>query len=216
MTGDDMRAELRTLVDDDNIAEAQELRWINQAYDRINAMRIWNYLRKEDSSKTVVSGTVSYALPSDFLYPSEDHFFLLDASLNVTHTIKFVPMKSRLRYKNTSGFAYVDLANSNLIFTADDSSFNGRKIYLPYQYQPTQLIASTSPVFNRAFHMGPVYFSARHFWYNDQQEKDRSFIREMDTEFDRVLSEMIQWDNHLDFAFDSSYHPLDNWAPGVD
>lgn len=217
MTGDELRTELRTLIDDDNIESAQELRWINQSYNRINTMKIWNFLRKEDSSKTIATGTTSYAVPSDFLYPSDDKFYLLDSSGNVVHRIKWVGQQNYRRFNDQKGYAYLDLVNSNIVFTASDvSDYSGLTLHLPYQYQPTELTASTEPVFNKAFHMILAYHAAKHFWYNDQQEKDRSFHREMEAEYQNILADMERWDNHLEFATNSSFQPLDNWAPGVD
>lgn len=218
MTGEEQITEFETLVDDDTTDQSQVLRWINQSYDRINIARIWNYLRKQDTSNVIVGGTVTYSLPADFLFPSKEFVYLLDSNGEVSHKLKIVSFQDNLEFVNRSGYVYFDLVNSNLVFTArstDLGSYIGKTLYIPYQYRPDQLTTSTSPVFERAFHILPVYHAAKTFWYADQQEKERSFHREMDAEFARLMKEFRMWDQRMDFATKPSAQPLDNWS-GID
>lgn len=218
MIGSELITEFETLADDANTDQTQVLRWINQSYDRINSMRVWNFLRKEDSSKTVIASTVSYAVPTDFMFATGDYVYLLNSSNQIAFKLKIVAFQDRLKYINQLGYVYFDIVSSTLVFTApaaDLGEYVGKTIQYPYQYQPAQLTTATGPVFNRAYHEVLVYHAAKHFWYAEQDERDRSYHREMHSEYATLLKELKQWDNRLNYSTDPSYIPEKSWIPEV-
>lgn len=217
MTAEELRDDLHFLVDDENLSSTQELSLINQAYDRIASMRPWNFLLSEDTTDTIVSGTVSYALPTDFLYGHEDGVVIYKTSTGeVMSRMKIVPYKDRMRYKNTGGYVTVDIKNNTLVFLAssDVASFAGYVIHLTYYAQPEVLEAADSPVFNRAFHRLLALEAARFFWYNDQQTAG-NFDRKMQAEYSMLMTEMINWDDTLGGSLGFSQQPVSSWIPEV-
>ena len=216
MTGEELRVEMQALVADATIGAGQELRWINHAYDFLVATEPWNFARKEDESQVIATNTLAYSLPTDFLFPSDSKFFIIDAQGNVRSTVRLVPMKKRRQYNNSSSHAYIDVRTSELKFTAEDmQEYNGMTISFPYQHQPDQLTESTSPIFNRAFHKLLAFEAAKLFWYNEQQEKSRSFNREMQAEYNFMRRGMKRWDNLLDSQLNNDVQPDSSWAPQI-
>lgn len=217
MTADDLRDELHFLVDDENLSETQELSLINQAYDRITAMRPWNFMLTEDTSKTITSGTTSYALQSTFLYGYDDAVLAYDSSAGeVKARFKVVQFKDRMRYNNVSGYVYFDIKNNTINFcsTSDTATYAGYTLFMTYYAQPAQLTASDSPVFNRAFHRLLALEAARYFWYNDQQV-DGAFDGKMAREYDDLLTGLILWDDNLATSIGDSLMPPTSWIPEV-
>jgi hypothetical protein len=190
------------------------------AYDRVNAMRSWNFLRKEDETHTIATGTTTYALPSDFLYlTDEDAIKLINSEGGYTQ-LKIVPFRERREWRGNKNVVYIDVANSNIIFPVDSlADFSGLTMNITYQYQPTQLTTSTSPVFQRAYHLILAYYAAKHFWYNDQVEKERAWTREMEAEYQMLVKEMNFWDDNLEHALAPTWRPkawanLEDGGPG--
>jgi len=215
MTGQNIIDKFYDLVDDDGTTADRSLELLNTAYDALMTERLWNFLRKEDSSIVLTGSTLSYNLPADFMYPVK--VFRFNASNDAFTPMGIVPFNERMRVHKRSGIVYFDLAQAKLMLSATPSNQNisGEMAFLLYQYQPAQLTVATSPVFNRAFHSVVAYEMAKIFWYMDQQEKDRSFNREMQAEYDELKKKMIQWDSHLEFGINPTIHSIDDsWVPG--
>lgn len=210
MTGQEIIDEFFETVDDDTMDATRALHLANVAYDRVNTKRLWHYLDSTDSSKTIAAGTRSYALPSDFLYTRTVKLY--SSSTKFGPALKPVPFRERYRYEGVQGHYYIDLKNSNLVLTYDPPTADvGKTIYHDYAYQPALLATNTSPVFNRAFHPLIVYEMGRMFWYGEQDEKDRSWNKEMKDEYDLMLSEMVAWDSRLDAGMEPDLMPQDQW-----
>ncbi len=213
MNGEEIGEKFEWLVDDDNTEAARVLELANTAYDVLMTERRWNFLRKEDSSHTLIAGTVNYATPSDFMYPIAVYRY--NAS-----TLSFTPMKiirfdDRMKNHKATDVLYFDPANSRLTLTETPAiqGITGQVLYIVYQYQPEQLLTSTSPVFNRAFHSLIAYEMAKMFAFNDQQEKERSFNKEFQKEYDSLKAAMIAWDAHFEFGISPDFMPDENWLP---
>jgi len=216
MTGDEIISQFEWLVDDETIDEDQELVLLNLAYDRLNTMRVWNYLATSEESQTIAAGTTAYSEPSDMLYPTAVKYY--DSSGDGYYRLNLVPYSQKARHWNVSTYVYYDAKNSNFVFTKDPSGaeYAGKTLVIEYQYQPTQLTTATSPVFNRAFHPLLAYEMARHYFYNDQGEKSRAWNKELDSEYNRMLSEMIRWDDMIDTTLEPTAEPDYNWTGGLE
>ena len=209
MTGTEIRETVfQFLVDDTNIDETQELALLNIAYDRVNAMRDWLFLRKSQSSQTI-SSTTTYAQPSDFMYLIKAQ--TVDSASSVNN-MRIVPFDLRLEFNTSERTAYMDILNTNLVFTTAPVADVGSTLYWTYQYQPAQLTNSTSPVFPRQFHALLGYEMARMYFYNDQAEKDRSWNKEMAAEYNLMLKQMKDWDIQLSLKLEGEWLP-DQWLP---
>jgi len=211
MTGQEIRETVfQFLVDDTNVDETQELVLLNVAYDRVNAMKDWLFLRKSQSSQTIAS-TTSYSLPTDFMYLIKAETLTSDNSLN---EVSVIPFEDRLKYIQSERYAYVDILNDNLEFTTAPVADVGSTLYWTYQYQPAQLINTTSPVFPRQFHALVGYEMARMYFYFDQPEKDRAWNKEMAAEHALMMKQMKDWDTQLKLKTEGEWQP-DAWLPSV-
>ena len=214
MTAQEIINKFYDLVDDDNTDSDRALELLNTACDTLQASRMWNFLRKEDSSKTFTGSTLSYALPSDFLYPIKA--FRYNTANEAFNPMGIVPFGDRMRYHKRSGTLYVDIANEAVLLTQTPTAqgISGEKLYLVYQYQPAQLALDDEPVFNRAFHSILAYEMAKIFWYMDQQEKERSFNREMQAEYNSLTKAMEAWDARIEYGLAPTFHSIaDSWVP---
>jgi|14_taG_2_1085336.scaffolds.fasta_scaffold02038_4 hypothetical protein len=214
MTGAEIITQFQFLVDDDNTSEAQALILLNIAYKRLLASREWNFLNKGISSDTVASGTSAYALPSDFLSPMK---ITLQNSANLSdyYEMSPVPWRRRLEYASSDNYFYIDPVNSNYVFTkSPPASRVGWAVFFDYLYEPSDIASGTSPIFNSAFHPIIAYEMARHFWYNEQDEKSRMFNNEMNAEYVLMLNQMQQWDERIGNSMEPSLESISPW-PGA-
>jgi len=214
MTAQEIINKFFDLVDDDNTDSDRALELLNTSYDALLTARLWNFLRKEDSSGTFSGSTLAYNNPDDFMYPIK--VFRYNTSNDAFNEMKIAPMNDRMNYHKRSGVVYYDMAQGKLMLTQtpDAQGISGEKIFQLYQYQPDQLTTDDEPVFNRAFHSILAYEMAKIFWYMDQQEKDRSFNREMQAEYDYLRKAMESWDARIEFGVNPSIHAAnDSWVP---
>ena len=208
MTLQEIREHFQWLVDDDTLDEDREVTLANVAYDALNAERSWRYLDSSDTSDTVLSSTLSYAVPADFLQSVK--VVLFDGSKTYV-TFSPVPYRERLNFKDAGRFYYVDQKNSNLVFLSEDtlSAYVGWTIIHEYQYQPEQLAdGADEPVFNRAFHPILAYQMAKHYFFNDQGEKSRAWNAEFQAELTSLRAKIIAWDSAMDFSTNPSLNSV--------
>lgn len=208
MTVQEIREHFQWLVDDDTLEEDRELALMNVAYDEINVERRWVFLLSEDTSATVASGDVTYDLPDDFLFT--DKITLYDGN-RTYQEFKPVAYRKRLEFKNVSGYYYIDVKNSSVVFLcADDmATYAGWTIIHDYGYQPAQFAENDDePVFNRAFHPIIAYQMAKQYFYNDQGEKNRAWNNEFDVEVRSLKLKMIAWDSQLDYGSNDTLNPV--------
>lgn len=210
MNGQAIIDEFYAIIDDTTTVDStRALLLANTAYDRVCAKRLWHFLDSEDTSKTI-SATRSYALPADFLYTRTIRLY--SASSKFDAPLKPVPFRHRHKFEGMKGYYYVDLKNTNVVLTwTPEGADIGKTMYHDYAYQPAQISTSTSPVFNRAFHMLLAYEMARMFWYSEQDEKDRSWNTELNNEYLIMYNDMLTWDVHLDHGMEPDSQPPESW-----
>lgn len=198
MNGQDIIDHFYWLVDDDTLDSTRAVVLLNQAYDRLMMKRAWVFLYKTDTAQTASSSTTSYDAPTDQLFPIAVRFY--HANHGYSDDFKPIPYKKRRQYHNVSGYYYYDFRQAKIVFTAAPTSYSGWTIEQDYAYQPAQLATNTSPVFNRAFHPLIAFEMARFYWFNDQDEKDRTWDKELGGEYKEMFFDMLQWNNRLDSA----------------
>lgn len=211
MTAQDIINRFQFLVDDSTISEETELELVNEAADVLYGSRFWGFLAKEDSSNTIVSGTTEYSAPSDLLTPGAD-VWAYDTGTDVYHPLHLTRFKKRYDNRNQDTL-YYDRRQGNYVFTKDPDKHSGRTLIITYNYLPTQMALTDSPVFIRTYHKVLAFEMARLYWYNEQDEKNRSWTQEMDTEYQRLLSGLTMWDEQFETTLDGSFMPRDNWLP---
>lgn len=203
------------LVDDDNVDDDDVLRLLNIGDQKVHSLRDWEYLGKEDRSESLVAGTTEYDLPSDFMFiklsGDKTGVERYNAASNSYTDVKIVPFSQRNSYNNQADCAYLDTRQDKLVFTKDPTDQVGDLIVFTYQYQPPEFISgnedSESPVYPRQWHPLTAYEAAKFYYYNDQPEKDRSWNRELQKEYDTLLEQMVRWDIQLKLADDGEWTP---------
>lgn len=210
MTGAEIITYYRELTDDQERGDTILTTFMNASYDRLNMMRDWHYLHKTDNSThTIVAATTSYAHPSDMLYFTKLKLYSASTGYESLLPVSF---RHRRKYDKVSGYFYDDAENGAFVLTwSPTSSDAGKTLEIDYQYQPALLTTSTSPVFNRTFHPIVAYDMAKHYWYNEQDEKARSWTGEMAAEYNQLMSEMKAWDARRNADADPSAQPADEW-----
>lgn len=152
MTASEIISKFELLVDDTTeLATSEELDLLNKIYKKIFINRPWEF------SKKTISGTITngyITLPSDFAYLFPNYQYTdnsyssqQNSSPTVIFTgnnnpVKVVNYSDRRQYNNQSGYAYIDLANSKIVFTAtpSDTTYD-----FDYVFIPSNLGLSDSP-----------------------------------------------------------------------
>lgn len=114
---------------------------LNIAKNKLEQKRLWQYLKKLNSSNTASSSAIT--LPADF---SEEYKILVG-----TDTEYFpVPFEEQHIHRNSSNRFYLDIANSNLYLLG--ASIPSKTVYIYYKRFTDDITSSTSPAFPARFH----------------------------------------------------------------
>ena len=152
MTG----AQLKTFAEelmDNNVDLSSEHFYIllNIAKAKLEEKRLWQYLKKSDSSQTAGSGnnyTSAKTLPSDF---SEDYKLMVGLDTEYFP----VPFEEQYVYRNVSNRYYIDIANNSYYILGNSK---GGTIYLFYKMFTSDISSSSSPSFPSRFHPLLAYY----------------------------------------------------------
>lgn len=208
MTSAELIAKFELYVDDGTeLSTAEELSLLNKIYHKVCDDRPWEFLKKTATGTT--STTVPYiALPSDFGYIAENYSYTDDSvstQINSAPKVIFVGtsyspyyiinFSDRRQYLNKKGYAYVDIVNSRLVFTAQPTT--AEAIEYDYIHIPTDLIISTSPIFPARFH-DVIYHGMATDDYSIQQfDKSRSYADENTIKYNDYMKSMAYWNSQL-------------------
>lgn len=196
----------RLLVDDTTeLSSTEELALANRIYKKICRTKVWEFLRTEKSG--TLSGSVPYvALPTDFLFLTENNQ-LSEDTVGASSTengkvilvgtsrrpFKVINFSDRYRYEDKDGYAYVDLANSRLVFTKQPSA---EAYVYDYIKDPADLTVSTSPLFPVA-HEVISYGMAIDGFLMQLYPKNESYAPENQVKYTEALSELEFYNANL-------------------
>jgi hypothetical protein len=202
MTTSEIIAKFELFVDDSTeLSASEELDLLNQVYRKIFINRPWEF------SKKSVSGSISgleVTLPTDFayLYPNYQHTdntvsSQQNSSPTVIFTgsahnpIKVVNYSDRRQYLNSSGYAYIDIRNGNLVFTAQP---NDTTYEFDYVFVPTSLVSGEElPIpmaFNDLMSKAIFYGMCVEDMTIQLFDKARSYAKENQDKMDSYLRDM--------------------------
>jgi hypothetical protein len=203
MTGQELIALFEQQVDDlTELSASSELVLLNKVYNNVWNDRPWEFAKKGFSGS--ING-VSIALPSDFAYIIENAGYtdVSQNNVNGNQAGKIVWVGSayyilvnwsdRKQYENKSGYCWVDIANSLLVFT---TSVSGTITY-DYIYFPADLTTATSPVFPEAFHHILYHLMATEDYVIQQSDKAKSYAGENKAQAENWLSKLRYWNANL-------------------
>ena len=107
---------------------------------------------------------------------------------------KIVNFSDRRKYLGNLGYAYLDLANSKIVFT-------GTPTLTAYSFDyisvPTALVAGTSPVIPTRFQDIIPYGMAAENDIMHQSPKAESYMRENQARYDQYLIDLAYWNAQL-------------------
>jgi len=204
-------------VDDSSqLSDDEALELANDVYNDVANDREWEWLKASATGTT--STTVDYiALPSDFknIVPNYNRYGINFGSAGVpvgysgdngseygstavvfvwsTYTPYLViPASQRMNHRDTSGFCYIDVPNKRLVFTKQPTS--AEAIQYDYIKIPTDITASTSPIFDARFHKILAFGMAVQFNLLEQTDKALSYYKENSIQYEKTLGQMQMQD----------------------
>ncbi len=196
MTGDEIIEKYNLQVDDaSELSSDEELALANDVYDDVCDDRDWEWLKESFTGTTSIS--VPYiALPDDFKYiaPNKDNRSVVFVGDEFSE-YEVVSYSDRRNYRNMSGFCYIDVPNSRLVFTLQPTEAKS----VEYDYIKIQepLEDDTSPLFRSGFHVIIAYGMAAKFNNLEQTDKAVSYQRENTGLYNGVLSKMQMEDSKV-------------------
>lgn len=193
------------------LSSAEELYILNRVYNKVMTSRPW------EISKTSSSGTMSgsgvdsmyITLPSDFAYFSPNAnvtnntyeyqgnaapvvIFIGSGSSRTAYQV--VNYSDRVQYLGKTGYAYLDLANSKIMFTGTPISSTYLFDYIKY---PVALTLGTSPVIPSAYHDIFVYGMACEDSVLQLSPKATSYLPENTVKYESMMLDVAYWNSQL-------------------
>lgn len=200
MTKAQLIAKFNLYTDDSTeLSDSETSDLFDKVYRDICVFKPWEFTKSAHTA--TVSGTTT-SLPSDFLsltknanytdnrnYASDPVVFVG----SVYTPYKVVNWSDRRQYNGATGYAYLDIPNSNLVFTASISD----TVEFDYQRQMPALASSESPAFPEEFHMIIPHAMAVDEMMIELFEKARSYADENEAKYNYYLGQMSVWNARL-------------------
>lgn len=201
MTKQEIITKFELYLDDMTELSSQEQSDLfDKIYNRVNTDRPWEGTKKEYSG--TASG-VTLSLPSDFLYLTENNNYTDSSELAGRPVIfvgsdyspyQVVSWSDRRQYRNRSNVAWIDWANSNLVFASDPGS---KAVEYDYHGQKAALADDESPWFPVEFHDVIYHGMCVDDFIIQQSEKARSYQDEHEKQYKEYIRNMALWNSRL-------------------
>ena len=191
------------LDDASELSSAEFSDLFDKMYNTINVSRLWEGTKKEGSATT--STSLPYvSLASDFLslvananYTDSSYSASRPVVLRGTNFKPYsvVSWSDRRQYRNQDGIAYVDFANSQIVFAKQPSVAEA----VEYDYQASMpiLALAESPWFPREFHDAIYHLMVSDDFMIQNSDKAKSYARENQAEAARIIQQMVMWNARL-------------------
>jgi hypothetical protein len=99
------------------------------------------------------------------------------------------------QYRNNDGIAYVDFANSRIVFTKQPSAVE--TVEYDYQASMPALELTESPWFPREFHDAIYHLMVSDDFMIQNSDKAKSYARDNQAEAARIIQQMVMWNARL-------------------
>lgn len=164
MTGTELKELSENILDGITIDDDFYYQLLNIAKTKLEEQRLWQYLKKVDSSNTASSALVT--LPTDF---AEEY------RVTVGTNFEYLPVsfEDQNVEARSSGAYYIDWANLQLKLLG--SNIPSQTLYIFYKRFTPAIEAGTSPVFPARFHAILAYYVAA--YYQGAIDSDDIFAR---------------------------------------
>ncbi len=187
MTGTELKTLTENILDGLTLDEDFYYQLLNIAKTKLEEQRLWQYLKKLNSSSTASSTPVT--LPSDF---AEEYKIMVGSNFEYTP----VPFEEQQNFINSSGRFYIDW--SALTLNLLGSSIPSQTLYIFYKRFTPDITSVTEPVFPERFHPILAYYVAA--YYQVGVDSDDIFARMAPENRSAALElerAMKQWDNSI-------------------
>lgn len=175
----------------------------DKIYRQINSDRPWEGTKTEGTG--TASTSVPYiSLPANFLYLTANNNFT-DSSEQAGRPVVFVgttyepyeviSWSDRRQYRDQTGYAYIDFANSRLYFTKQPASANA--VEFDYHAQQTALTTNDEPWFPEEFHDLIYHLMCVDDYIIQQSDKAKSYKSENEKMAKDYMERMVYWNSQL-------------------
>lgn len=204
MTKLEIITKAKLYLDDTSELSTQEFSDLfDKMYAKVTRMMPWEGTKKEGTGTT--STSVPYiALASDFLYLTANNNYTSaseEAGLPVVYVgttytpHKVVSWSDRRKYRNQSGYCYVDFANLRLYFTKQPTA--AEAVEYDYHAQQTALTDGDSPWFPSEFHDALYHYMVADDFVIQQSDKAKSYSKENWSNAEDIMSDMQYYNSQL-------------------
>jgi hypothetical protein len=192
MTGDQILQKFSSMIDD-NLDEDFLLQLANDAKDEVEAVRVWEKLKRE-LAVTVTAGlsftTPLASLPTGFI----DSVSLSDSHIRYTR----VSFDDRAAKENSGLGYFIDLFNEKLHLCGTNNA--AASLSWVYTASSPDITASTEWIFPERFHQIIPLKMAELYYAIDGGEKGRAWDDRWKNQFDLILGSMERWDARIKVA----------------
>lgn len=202
MTGQNMYDMVTALLQGQAMDQTLFLQLLAQEQSRVESMREWMILRKQDKSQTLSPSdnfqTVK-SLPSDFFFwQTEKPVILVDPTNtnNFQDYLSEIPLSEMITYQTETYRFATDLVNNNIFFSGVAS--HTYTIWMNYIYKPSSITLTTTWVFPGQFHTYlPYAVAAAYKGGIDFDEINRAMAPQNEKMMQQILNSMFEWDDRL-------------------
>lgn len=197
-------------VDDvTELSTSEELSILNRIYQRVCAHQPWEFLKTNATGTMLGSGVDGYyvTVPSDFAFFAENLQYTNNAIAPQTNAApkvifigtaktpyQIVNYSDRRQYLGSAGWAYLDLANSKIVFTGTPVSTTYDFDYIKV---PATLVAGSTPVIPTRFQDILVYGMATENDVMQLSPKATSYAPENQARYNAYLLDLQYYNSQL-------------------
>ena len=205
MTKEEIISKFNLYVDNSTeLSVAEESDLFEKIVKKIAMDRPWEALKTQASGSILFDGTNYYiTLPTDFAFFTENNQSTDNASPKVIFVgsnyspYQIINFSDRRQYRNSDGYAYLDLANSKIVFTGNPSG-NGSTYEFDYCKVPADSGLTDTPSFPPArFHDLIAHLMAVEENIIEQFPKAQSYAPENQTQADKIFKDLCYWNSQL-------------------
>jgi hypothetical protein len=207
MTGQEILTKFTEMVDD-VVDEDFALQLLNDAKDEIEAMQIWEMLKKEQAYSVAQGYSFTSALgalPTRF---SNDIRFVEGDSNTDYDKVSF---EDRVQKENNPTGYFLDLSNNNIHLSGQNHT--AKTMYLYFTQYSADITAGTSWVFPSRFHSILPLKMAELYYFSDAGDRGRSWDEKWAIQYERGLARMTIWNDSLKLRNRSAYSRNPSFTP---
>lgn len=203
MIGSEILTRFEMQADDTSeLSSDEELQILNRVYRNVLNAKTWEFLKKAFAGTTDSNSYIS--LPADFAYITANANYT-DSSEPASRPVVFVgpnyspyqviSWSDRRQYRDQDGYCYVDIVNSRLVFTKQQTA--GLAVEFDYVYRPDDITLVTSPVFPADYHEILVFGMMFEDQIIQQSDKAKNYASENIALYKNKYNDMCYWNSQL-------------------